>query len=323
MASPGPTPINIASILNDPALTSMGYGDLTYYLDNPGFDSLVSSIVDDYMSIFSGLSFSLYTDSPTPTADDGNPVETGAQVTGAANGGARPGNGANVVATPPPTPTAGQSSPDTANASGSSSDSSSPPIGPIVGGVVGGVTALILAAVLLYCCCRQRKGMTERDFLIDGEEHPHHVEPYAPRPPMTQFASHASHASHPSFDSSIPTQALKDGMISPAASSSLGPPTPSLVDTKTSLMPPPSLSGLSRSSTERNSLPSLPPLPSPPLPFPPSSSQSQSHAYPQWNDTVVEHAVDAGSLGAPVPPRKEVLPPMYDPNWSASRDGPS
>lgn len=285
MTTPAPTPSgagDLASILNDPAYTSLfGAGGLSSYLNNPDFNSLVSSIMSQYMTVMSGISVP----SATPTG--------GGQGSGAATGTqARPGSNTGAS-------TASATSAGAKQSSGAESSSSGAPIGAIVGGVVGGIAALVLLGVLIFCCRRRKGQLTERDFLIDDDQHFHSVEPRVE--PFGHMAPPMSQASH----DTIPLHAMasKEGaMFSPVSHTGSSPPhTPLEADTKQRfhLLPP-------RSSVTGSSASSSSIRPTHSHPTPPSSQS--------WGgDTVVEHAVDAGSLAGQ---RKEVLPPMYDPNWS-------
>lgn len=291
MTTPAPTPTD-AGI--DPFLASLFSGGFSSYTADPSYNSVVSSLLSMYMPLFSELA----TATAAPTAGGG-----GAASTGGASGSNR------GASSPPNTGAAGAQS---SSAGTTSSPSSSPPIGAIVGGVVGGVVVLAIIGALIWFCCRRRKTtLTERDFLIDDDQgHCQQIEPF-------KSATHPvdSHLLHTSAQP-IPLQKLpsKEGVgFSPIHShtgSSPPPPPPLEVDTKQRLhlVPPsttaaPSVSGR---SSRFNNTPSL----------------QAAHPQPWAGDTVVEHAVDAGSFAAsPQPPHKEVLPPMYDPNWSAGGPG--
>jgi hypothetical protein len=175
----------------------------------------------------------------------------------------------------------------------SSKSGSGAPVGAIVGGVVGGVVALVLLGVLIFCCRRRRKGMTEQDFLIDDEHQPvHQVQPFAP---VTQPPLHP-----PQPFNNDPKGLAPPGLSSGYATSSPSSHTGFPSSYPSSPYSPPSSGPFSASSSSYE--------PSSPGKLPPPTGPAP----------VVEHAVDAGAVPPPVP-AKEILPPMYDPSWSGGQ----
>ncbi|CAK9781948.1 hypothetical protein CC85DRAFT_138296 [Cutaneotrichosporon oleaginosum] len=275
MTTPAPaSPTNFyGTIMAIPSLSVL-FGNSLYssIFNDPENQSIINSVVAQYSDLLDGLAITTtgtaatatgagITSRPTkPSAVTGQPVRTGTTT---------------VYETVPPSPGGGA------------------PIGAIVGGVVGGVLALVLLGVLIFCCRRRRKAMTERDFLIDDEHQlVHQVNPYQPATPQL---------SHPPLHPPQPYNNDPKGIMLSSGEASL---TSGYQSGYTSSYAPASgsFSAPSASSTSpyADSVPA-------PTKVPPTSAPAP----------LVEHAVDAGSVPVPSPaPNTEILPPMYDPSWS-------